>query len=156
MKITTKGDNLIIQLEGVERLWALKAGLNLKRDQIESIVWSQEKPRWRDIVAVRCPGTGVPKILYAGSFISNRGLEFWYLQMREPGFLVIKTSSGRYRNIRLTTTQGVSLNLKRWLAQDQKAKFKPVKIVKKAAKKTVKKIKKVTKPTSRKPRKAQA
>ena len=121
MKITTKGNNLIVQLEGVERVWAFKTGLNFKKEDIETISWQAARPRWRDIIAVRCPGTGVPKVLYAGSFISNRGLEFWYLRMREPGFLTIVTSEGRYKTIRLTTSQAVGIQLKKWLGDKTKS-----------------------------------
>lgn len=151
MKITTKKDNLIVQLEGVERLWAFKSGLNLKKDDISTITWSEEKPHWRHMKAIRCPGTGVPKVFYAGNFISNRGLEFWYLQMQEPGFLVITTKNGTYKKVRLTTSQGVGLQLKRWLDENnksvkrvaQKSKQKPVK--QDYPKKTSKKASKVKK-----------
>lgn len=116
MKITTRGDNLIIQLEGVERLWAFKTGLNIKRHKIDSIIWSFDKPHWRNMIAVRSPGTGLPKVLYAGTFFSaRRGWEFWYLKMQQPGFLVISTSDDKYTRIRLTASQAVHIKLQKWL-----------------------------------------
>lgn len=116
MKITTRGDNLIVRLEGVERLWALKTGLNIKRHKIDSIIWSFDKPHWRNMIAVRCPGTGLPKVLYAGTFFSaKRGLEFWYLKMQQPGFLVISTNHGKFTKIRLSASQAVNIKLQKWL-----------------------------------------
>lgn len=118
MRIETKGSQLVILLEGMERLWALKASICLKAEDVTSITWHEEKPA--PPFALRAPGTGLPGVLCAGSFWRRSGWEFWYLRMRMPGFLVITTKGRRYKVLRLTTDEATGFLVRDWYSKHQR------------------------------------
>lgn len=113
MKITTKADSLVILLEGMERVWAFKACICLKVQDVTDIVWNPERPESK-FAGFKVPGTGIPSLFHAGSFWRQSGWDFRYLKAREPGELIIKTQLHKYRSIHLTTTEATAFDVREW------------------------------------------
>ncbi len=115
MRVVTKGDSLVILLEGAERLWSLKASICVRATDIVKVQWSSKQP----VIAIssfklRLPGTSLPKVFYAGSFWKKAGWEFWYLKMRQEGELLVSTKLKRYHKIRLSVDEATAFEIREW------------------------------------------
>lgn len=120
MKIEVKGQRLVVLLEGMERVWALKASICLQVEDVVGVQWFAERPS--PPLALRAPGTGAPRLFYAGSFWRKNAWEFWYLRVRVPGFLVITSKNKRYKVLRLTTDEATAFLVRDWLNRHQQTK----------------------------------
>jgi len=114
MKITTKANNLVILLEGFERLWALKAFICIEVKDITAVVWNTELPRQDRGIGLRMPGTGLPTLFHAGSFWHQRNWDFYYIKDRDPGELIITTKLRKYHEIHLTTSEATAFEVREW------------------------------------------
>jgi len=95
MKFITAGDTLTVQLEGMERLWALKNKVAVPRTAIEEIDFTSDQPVVQDFRGfLRLPGTALPWHFVAGSFWAKDDREFWYVHFRQPGLLTIELKKG--------------------------------------------------------------
>lgn len=105
MIIRINKDSLRVELHGKEQVWALRAKVDLPRENIVSIRFEPVFQDWRKW-EVRIPGTAVPRLLYAGSYWTEEGWDFLYLK-RPRGILkpvaydvlVIETNQNRYRRV---------------------------------------------------------
>lgn len=105
MKCIVQDDELVILLEGSERLWALKSRITIQRSDVQCAWYTPQFTDWRRW-EIRLPGTGWPGVLVAGSFWTEQGWDFLYLPTlkgwRNPiayNVLVIETLLQRYRRI---------------------------------------------------------
>lgn len=117
MKFTTEPNQLTITLEGLERLWALKGRLQIPHYAIESIVFVSERPQVQDLQGrLRFPGVAIPWRFRAGSFIREGHREFWYLQMNQPGHMMmtLKPEAINYDRVRLTSTPEIAQTVMEW------------------------------------------
>jgi hypothetical protein len=74
MHITIDGDRLRIKLDGWDRLWSLKGGLDIPLAQIERVTVAPTKLRPRGL---RAPGAALPGVIYAGTWRGRGFKEFW-------------------------------------------------------------------------------
>lgn len=97
MKIFGEGDQLTIQLEGLEKLWALKSRIKIPRQVISNINLLEESPKKNFALPfIKFPGTVLPGVLLAGSFIKPGERDFWYLRVHHPGVLSIDLDPGSF------------------------------------------------------------
>ena len=76
----TLGNKLVIQLEGMERIWAIRTGpLRFRRSEVLSA--RADKPISCE-QELRMPGTSVPGVIKAGSYLTLHGTDFWYVTRR--------------------------------------------------------------------------
>ena len=122
MKIVTKLDRLIILFTGMERFWALKTHIEVAADDINTITWNESLPKKLPGFYIKAPGTNIPLVFSAGSFWSKGGWEFWYLDKKKPGELIIATTLKKYKFIRLSTDSATALTIKNWLQNHQLTK----------------------------------
>lgn len=108
MIITTNEDGLGIILHGREQLWALRAKLQVNRDDITNIRFMDVFDEWRKW-EVRMPGASIPGHLVAGSYWTEEGWDFVYVvdprgfvKPKADNVLVIETDQNRYKRIILT------------------------------------------------------
>lgn len=108
MTITTDEDGLSIILHGREQLWALRAKLKVNRDDITNIRFMSVFDSWRKW-EVRMPGASIPGHLVAGSYWTEEGWDFIYienprgfLKPKADNVLVIETDQSRYKRIILS------------------------------------------------------
>jgi hypothetical protein len=105
MKFVIQDDVLIVELEGLEKLWALKSRMQVPRLAILEVDYLAERPVMQDFRGyLRIPGTGVPWRFFAGTFWRKGDREFWFVRMKLPGVMTIELKAGTflYRRIRVS------------------------------------------------------
>lgn len=122
MKIIPESNQLTIQLEGMEQLWALKRRLEIPHYAISQVDYAPTQPTMQDLWGYwRVPGTSVPGLFLAGSYRRHGEREFWYLKMRTPGALTLylKSDTTPYDKIRLTCSPEVAQAVKDWWEENK-------------------------------------
>ena len=74
--VVVQGDRVRFEVEGWDRLWALKSQLEIPLAHIKAVRADPEPARgwWH---GVRLPGTQIPGLLTAGSFYQSGGFVFY-------------------------------------------------------------------------------
>lgn len=80
---------LTIKMEGFEKFWALKSRLQIPQYAIENITYDLGKPQVSALHRpfFRFPGSALPGILFAGTYMKRGERDFWYLNMQQEGVL---------------------------------------------------------------------
>lgn len=117
MNIIPEPNQLTIELEGLERLWALKRRLQVPHFAIAGVEFLARTPAMQDYKGyVRFPGSSLPWRFLAGSYRQGDQREFWYVRMQQPGVLTITLKPGtlNYDRIRLTCTPEIAQGVADW------------------------------------------
>jgi hypothetical protein len=120
MQFITEPNQLTIKLEGFEKLWALKRRLQIPHYAILEVDYLSSPPALQDFKGfLRFPGTSWPWRFLAGSYNRGKEHEFWYIQMKQPGLLVITLKPGtlNYDKVRLTCSPEVAQEVADWWQQ---------------------------------------
>lgn len=72
--IEKAGENFIFEIEGFHKLWALKSRLTIPATHILAAYPNTAKNAW--VWGLRMPGTQIPGIITAGSYIVKDGTIF--------------------------------------------------------------------------------
>ena len=79
MTVTIEEDDLVVRMQGWERLWALCGELRVPRKSIKAVTWHETAILSGKDIGWRV-GTGFPNVLIAGWFYNKlRGRSFLYL-----------------------------------------------------------------------------
>ncbi len=120
MKITTNEDGLCVILHGREQLWALRAKLQINRDDIMNIRYMSLFDEWRKW-EVRMRGASIPGHLVAGSYWTEEGWDFVYIidprgfvKPKADNVLVIETEQDRFRRIILSYDKAEAESIVAW------------------------------------------
>lgn len=89
--------NLEINIEGADKLWALKSQLTIPLAHISSVTHDPEiaKGWWHGFKA---PGTNIPGVLTAGSYYEHKEWTFWDVHNPE-NTIVITLKDERYKKL---------------------------------------------------------
>ena len=76
VRVSVAGDRVRFEVEGWDKLWALKSHLEIPRSHIEAVRIDPEPARgwWHGL---KLPGTQLPGILTAGTFYQSDGAVFY-------------------------------------------------------------------------------
>jgi len=76
VSVVVEGDRVRFEVEGWDKLWALKSRLEIPLAHIQSVRADPEPARgwWHGL---RLPGTQIPGLLTAGSFYQHGGFVFY-------------------------------------------------------------------------------
>src|SRR3954463_8411066 len=76
VRITIEGDRVRFDVEGWDKLWALKSQLSIPLSHIRAVRVDPEPARgwWHGL---RLPGTQIPGVLTAGKFYQSDGAVFY-------------------------------------------------------------------------------
>jgi hypothetical protein len=120
VKIYHTDTELIIEFEGLQKLWALRKKIVIPREKIGQMYWEQhfDGPA---ILSRRLLGTRTP-FLYAGSFKIKGSWQFWYLKhpiglfgIRAPKVLSIDTVNDyEFDNVRVSLDEAQANELIAW------------------------------------------
>lgn len=81
VEIHVEGDQIVFEVQGWDRLWALRSRLTIPAAHIRGVVPAPNvEMHWLD--ALKLMGTGVPELFRAGTFLQKDGIVFW--DVREP------------------------------------------------------------------------
>jgi hypothetical protein len=74
VSIEAKGNEVLIRVEGLHKLWAFKNTIRLRKDQIVSVAPADPglRPPW-----IKWPGTALPFVICAGTYFGIKRREFW-------------------------------------------------------------------------------
>ena len=93
--IKTVGNDVRIQVLGSHRIWALKSIIRFKKEQVVCVDRADQSLR---PPLLRCPGTAIPWLIYAGTYYGKRRKEFWDRTVRGQG-IRIDLNNGPYTRI---------------------------------------------------------
>jgi hypothetical protein len=116
----TEQNQLTVQLEGLEKLWALKSRLQIPAYAIADIAFVDEQPRMKGQWSfVRFPGARIPGVLLAGTYHKRGERDFWYLDVRQKGVLTIvfKPETLNYDRVLLSCNRDIAEHLAAWWHQ---------------------------------------
>lgn len=93
-----KQHNLVIQVLGLDRLWALKRRLVVPLEHIQSVYHDPRvfRASWRK--GVRFPGTSIPGVIAAGTFYRRGQKTFWDVKRGEKA-IVLELAGDKYDRI---------------------------------------------------------
>ena len=98
MNIVAHPDAIDIEMQGLEVFWALRKRLVIPRQVISSIEYIDRKPpqnfAWPFI---KFPGSVLPKVVMAGTFVKPGEKDFWYLRVRHEGMISIVTQPDSFK-----------------------------------------------------------
>jgi hypothetical protein len=97
VSITIDGDQVVLEVHGLDKLWALRSRLQLPLIHIVSAeVNAEQVGRWWH--GFKVLGTDVPGLLGAGTFYYHRELVFW--DVHDPAnAIILSLDHERYRKL---------------------------------------------------------
>ena len=91
------GDRVVFEVEGLDRLWALRSRLEIPVAHITDVEFDPEQVgRWWH--GVKLLGTDVPGLFAAGTFYYHGGLVFWDVH-NPPGTIIVSLSHEWYKKL---------------------------------------------------------
>jgi len=87
VNVVIEGDRVRFEVEGWDKLWALKSQLEIPLAHIHAVRADPEPARgwWHGL---RLPGTQIPGLLTAGSFYQSDGFVFYDVHDPERTFVI--------------------------------------------------------------------
>ncbi|MCE9651632.1 MAG: hypothetical protein K8Q89_01020 [Nitrosarchaeum sp.] len=103
MQIFSDDNNMYIKFSTLEKILGVHWSFTIPLDTISEISYERPVQSLREI---RMPGTFFPGIIKAGTYLTNRGREFWYTT-RNKSFLIIELKNGFYKRIVLSVNESI-------------------------------------------------
>ncbi len=94
--ITRESDNFIFEVVGLHKLWALKSQLTIPAKHIVK-AYSNEK-NLSDFVGIRMPGTQIPGIITAGTYLVEDGTIFCDVTKQDRS-IVVELADEKYKRL---------------------------------------------------------
>lgn len=95
-QVTIAGDDLIVDVEGLDKLWALKSRLTVPLGNVRGA--TADPGIVREPKGIRAPGTHVPGVVVAGSFYADGERVFWDVRDADKA-IVIELGDDRYARL---------------------------------------------------------
>ena len=108
MKVDIQKEHLRINLSILEKMGAAKGSFYIPYDNIVSAISSQPY----NTKGMKIAGTGLPKVLEMGTFLSGIEKQFWYIKKRKHNFLILVLKSNFYSKIILELENSEDLAIK--------------------------------------------
>jgi hypothetical protein len=86
VNILIKDNQLIVQLSFLEHLGAFSRNITLPASQLASVKVSLNP--WSELRGVRCPGTGLPRVIMLGTCRFKGGKDFAAVYLKRPAVVV--------------------------------------------------------------------
>ncbi|RUR72260.1 hypothetical protein ACF3DV_11665 [Chlorogloeopsis fritschii PCC 9212] len=100
MDLYINENKLNIEFTFKEQLLAVCWGKswNIPLANIAQVTTAEPQSSWKEL---RAPGSFIPGFIKAGTYYTNRGKEFWYVN-RDKDYLIIELQNESYKRIILT------------------------------------------------------
>ena len=97
VNVTTEGEHAVFEVEGVDKLWALRSRLRIPLAHITSVAANAEQVgRWWH--GFKVLGTDVPGLLGAGTFYYHGEMVFW--DVHDPAnAIILSLDHERYKKL---------------------------------------------------------
>ena len=97
VELSVAGGQLVLNVKGADKLWALKSSLEIPLEHISGIKADPEIARgWYH--GIRMPGTSIPGVITAGTFYQHGNRVFWDVHHPE-NTVVIQLHDERYNEL---------------------------------------------------------
>jgi hypothetical protein len=95
-RVTVEGDQLVVEIEGLDKLWAVKSRLSIP---LVNVVGAVADPGVGDEhKGLRAPGTHLPGVIVAGTYYTHGERVFW--DVHDPAKAVVITlTNQRYARL---------------------------------------------------------
>jgi hypothetical protein len=95
--LSVAGTNLVLQVRGADKLWALKSSLEIPLAHITGVRADPKVAKgWYH--GIRAPGTNLPGVITAGTFYQHGQRVFWDVH-HPDGTIVIELRDERYNEL---------------------------------------------------------
>ena len=94
--VSVRDNRLIVTIEGLRRIWALKRGFDIPMDRVVSVAADPDIARTRK--GTRAPGTYLPGVITAGTYFRKGDRNFWDV-IRTQNVIVIELRDEPYRRL---------------------------------------------------------
>jgi hypothetical protein len=95
-RVNIDGDTLVVEIEGLDKLWALKSRLEIPLENVRGA--TIDPGIVREPKGLRAPGTHLPGVVVAGTFHIHGQRVFW--DVRDPAkAVVIELADERYARL---------------------------------------------------------
>ena len=94
VELSISGGNLLLHVQGADRLWALKSSLEIPLQHVAGIR-AIARGWWHGI---RMPGTSIPGVITAGTFYQHGQRVFWDVH-NPDNTVVIELRDERYNQL---------------------------------------------------------
>ena len=108
MKVLSDESNLYIKFSIIEKILGVHWSFTIPLDTISDI---HTDTMTHLSHGLRFPGTFFPGLIKAGTYLTNRGREFWYTT-RNKKFLCVELKDGFYKRIIISTNENESIKNK--------------------------------------------
>ena len=85
--IEKQADNFTFEVKGLHKLWALKSQITIPAENIINAFPNQENLNW--ILGLRMPGTHIPGLITAGTYILRDGTIFCDVSDHKKSIVVV-------------------------------------------------------------------
>jgi hypothetical protein len=97
VQIRIEGGNVVLEVEGWDRLWSLRSRLEIPLAHLRSVHWDPA-PAMGWFQGLKLAGTDVPNLFRAGTFYQDGGLVFWDV-LHPERTIVIALEHERYHKL---------------------------------------------------------
>jgi len=95
--ISVEGSELILEVEGLDKLWSLRSRLHIPLAHVRSVRPEPEEAR-RWFHGLKLAGSNIPGVLTAGTFYQTGGLVFWDVHDPERA-IALELADERYQRL---------------------------------------------------------
>lgn len=101
-RLAIEGHQLVVRLSLLEQLGAIKVfEPQVPLAAIRRIRWTQGP--WEELVGIRAPGTGIPRVIMLGTVRYRGGCDFCAIYGRRPA-VVVELDGTPYRRLLVSST----------------------------------------------------
>ena len=97
VEISVEGDRVVFEVNGWDKLWALRSRLEIPRAHIKA-VHADPEPAMGWFQGIKLAGTDMPGFFRAGTFYQDRGVVFWDVHHPERT-IVVELEHEHYRKL---------------------------------------------------------
>lgn len=95
-RVTVDGGNLVVEMEGLDKLWALRSQLVIPLDNVRGA--TADPGIAREPAGIKAPGSRIPGVITAGTFYVDGERVFW--DVHDPAnAVVIELADERYSRL---------------------------------------------------------
>ncbi|MEV1045679.1 hypothetical protein [Streptomyces sp. NPDC049916] len=95
--ISVQGQELVVEMEGLDKLWALKSRLTIPLAHVRGA--TMDPGILGEPKGIRAPGTHVPGVITAGTFHRDGEKVFWAVRDAQKAVVVELTGAERFTRL---------------------------------------------------------
>ncbi len=103
MRLRVENGSLCVDLSFWEKVWSLHGSFVIPMTHVKELTHGIPQSLWWEL---RMPGSFVPGVIKAGTFLGKRGKEFWYVTRWGKTQVTIELQHEKYKRLVLALPMG--------------------------------------------------